>query len=121
MKEFFILEGAYLTFAIIILAVTTYVATRPFMSKGTLKKAFGTVFLLLALSIGLHFSITKSRMAAVAKAFADGKEVLCENRIYTKGANFVIIKNNGEWRLQNNYFVSPNYTRSFFLARCIVK
>ena len=121
MKEFFILEGAYLTFAAIILAVTTFIATRPFMGKGALKKAFGAVFLFLALAIGLHYYITKSRMANVAKTFEEGKEVLCENRIYTKGANFVTIKKNGEWRLQNDYFVSPNYTRSFFLARCIVK
>ncbi len=121
MKEFFILEGAYLSFAVIILAITTYVATRPFMEKGTLKKALSAVVLFLALAIGLHYFITKSRMADVAKAFKNGKEVLCENRIYTKGANFVTIKNNGEWKLQKDYFMSPNYTRSFFLARCIVK
>ncbi len=119
MKEFFILEGAYLFFAAVILAVTTYIATRPFMGKGTLKKALSAVFLFLALAIGLHYYITKSRMASVAKAFEEGEEVLCENRIYTKGAHFVTVKNNGEWRLQNDYFVSPNYTRNFFLARCI--
>ena len=121
MKEFFILEGAYLTFAAIILAITTFVATRPFMGKGAFKKALSAVFLFLALAIGLHYTITKNRMANVANAFKNGKEVLCENRIYTKGANFVTIKDNGEWKLQNDYFVSPNYTRSFFLARCIVK
>jgi len=121
MKEFFVLEGAYLIFAAIILAITVFVATRPFMQKGALKKGFTTVALFLALAIGLHFYITKGRMKSVANAFKEGKEVLCENRIYTKGANFVTIKNNGEWKLQNDYFMSPNYTRDFFLARCIIK
>ena len=121
MKEFFVLEGAYLVFAAIILLITVFVATRPFMQKGALKKAFSAVFIFLAIAIALHYFITKNRMDSVAQAFKDGKEVLCENRIYTKGANFVTIKDNGEWQLKNDYFVSPNYTRDFFLARCIIK
>ena len=121
MNEFLILEGAYLFFAFVTLIVTVFVATRPFMSKGALKKGFSYVFIFLALAIALHFYITKSRMAEVATAFNSGKEVLCENRVYRKGANFITIKDNGEWSLKNDYFMSPNYTRDFFLARCIVK
>jgi len=121
MSDFLTLEGAYLFFAFVILAVTVFVATRPFMGKGALKKGFTAVFIFLALAIALHFYITKSRMAEVATAFKSGKEVLCENRVYRKGANFITIKDNGEWSLKNDYFVSPNYTRDFFLARCIVK
>jgi len=121
MSDFLTLEGAYLFFAFVILVVTVFVATRPFMGKGALKKGFTAVFIFLALAIALHFYITKSRMAEVATAFKSGKEVLCENRVYRKGANFITIKDNGEWSLKNDYFVSPNYTRDFFLARCIVK
>ena len=121
MNEFLTLEGAYLFFAFVILAVTVFVATRPFMSKGALKKGLIWVSLFLAIAIALHFYITKSRMSEVATAFKSGKEVLCENRVYRKGANFITIKDNGEWSLKNDYFVSPNYTRDFFLARCIVK
>jgi len=121
MNEFLTLEGAYLFFAVVILAVTVFVATRPFMGKGALKKGLIWVTLFLMLAIALHFYITKSRMASVANAFNNGKKVLCENRVYRKGANFITIQKNGEWKLKNNYFVSPNYTRDFFLARCIVK
>ncbi len=121
MSEFFKLEGAYIFFAFVILVITVFVATRPFMGKGALKKGLIWVSLFLICAIALHFYITKRRMANVATAFKSGKEVLCENRIYTKGANFVTIKDNGEWSLKNDYFVSPNFTRDFFLARCIVK
>ena len=121
MSEFLTLEGAYLFFAFVILAVTAFVATRPFMGKGALKKGLMWVSLFLAIAIALHFYITKSRMAEVAAAFKNGKEVLCENRVYRKGANSITIKDNGEWTLKNDYFMSPNYTRDFFLARCIIK
>jgi len=121
MDEFFKLEGAYLFFAFVILLVTVFVATRPFMNKGALKKGVVSVSIFLAFAIALHFYITKSRMENVKSAYNSGKEVLCENRIYTKGANFITIKNNGEWSLNGDYFTSPNYTRDFFLARCIVK
>ncbi len=121
MNEFLKLEGAYLFFAFVILLITVFVATRPFIAKGSLKKALIWVSLFLICAIALHYYVTKSRMEAVATAYKSGKEVLCENRIYTKGANFITIKDNGEWSLKNDYFVSPNFTRDFFLARCIVK
>jgi len=38
MKNFFFLEGAYLILGAIILLITVFVATRPFMEKGALKK-----------------------------------------------------------------------------------
>jgi len=121
MKEFFILEGAYIIIALIILTVTLFVTTRPFMSKGAWKKGLGYVSLILILAIIGHFIVTENRMNSVVKAFNSGKEVMCENRVYTKGANFITIKNNGEWQIKNNNFISPNYTRAFFLARCFVK
>ena len=121
MRDFFYLEGAYIVFAILILAVTAFVTTRPFMSKGALKKGMLFVSLFLLILIFGHFFVTKSRINSVKEAFNTGKEVMCENRIYTKGANFVTIKKGNEWQLKDNYFMSPNYTRDFFLARCIVK
>jgi len=121
MKDFFILEGAYLILSFIILAVTLFVSTRPFMSKGAWKKGIGFVSLFLAVAIFGHFYITKKRMNSVVEAFKSGKEVICENRIYTKGANFITISNKEDWKVVDNNFVSPNYTRPFFLARCLVK
>jgi hypothetical protein len=121
MHEFFLLEGAYIIIGFIILAIALFVTTRPFISKGAWKKGLGYVTLFLVLAIGAHFYTTKTRMQNVVQAFKSGKEVLCENRIYTKGANFITISNRGEWKIKNSNFVSPNYTRVFFLARCFVK
>ena len=121
MKEFFILEAAYLFMGLVVLLITVFVTTRPFMSRGALKKGVIYVGSFILIAVLFHFFITKSRMNSVKEAFKNGKEVLCENRIYTKGANFVTIKNSNEWKIKNDYFVSPNYTRKFFLARCFVK
>ena len=120
-KEFFYLEGAYLILAVIILAITAFVTTRPFMSKNALKKGLIYVSSFLAIAIFAHFSLTKSRMNSVKKAFSEGKTIMCENRIYTKGANFVEIRNNGLWKLENDNFYNPHYVRVFFTARCFVK
>ena len=121
MKEFFILEGAYLFIALIALLVTVFVTTRPFMSKGALKKGLFFVGSFFAVAIITHFIVSKNRMESVKKAFKNGKEIVCENRVYTKGAVYITINKNEEWKIENNYFMSPNYTRKFFLARCIVK
>ncbi len=121
MKTFFYLEGAYLILAFIILAITLFVTTRPFMSKDAPKKGLSAVALLLALFIGAHFYITLQRMKEVKDAFLHGKAILCENRLYTKGAQFVTVKKEYGFVLNNNYFFSKAYTRPFFAARCIVK
>ncbi len=121
MRDFFILEAAYLVIGFVILLITVFVTTRPFMSKGALKKGLIYVGGFIFIAVMSHYFITKSRMNSVKQAFKSGKEVICENRIYTKGANFVSIKNKEEWKIENDYFVSPNYTRKFFLARCFVK
>ena len=120
-KEFFYLEGIYLIIGLFIIAVTIFVSTRSFMPKGALKKGLlYTTIVILFFIIG-HFIITKNRMNSVKEAFYNDKTIICENRIYTKGSNFVEIKNNGIWQLKNNTFINPNYSRDFFIARCFVK
>jgi len=121
MKEFFILEGAYIIIGLFILAITLFVTTRPFMSKSAPKVGLVSVFLVLAFFIGLHFYITTNRMQEVKKAFLEGKEILCESRANRKMSQSIIIKKDYEWELQNDLFVSKNYTRPFHLSRCIVK
>jgi hypothetical protein len=121
MYDFFYLEGAYLILASFILAITVYVTTREFMPKGSLKKGLIIIGSIIALFIGAHFIVTKNRMNAVKEAFYAGKTIICENRIYTKGANYIELKNNGNWILENNNFKNKNFARNFFIARCIVK
>jgi hypothetical protein len=121
MGEFFYLEGAYLILGMVILAVTLYVSTRPFMPKGAWKKGLGAVGLFLMLLIGLHYKITTDRIATVKEAFSQDRPIICESRMLRKAAQSVILQRSKGWRLEGNNFVSEAYERPFFVARCIVK
>jgi len=121
MKNFFYLEGAYLILAAIILLITLFVSTRPFMSKGAVKKGLFWVTLVLAIAIGGHYSVTTKRMEEVKEAFAKNQVILCESRARRKVAQSVIVQKSKDWSLENDNFVSPYYSRPFFSARCIVK
>jgi len=122
MERFFYLEGAYLILAGITLIVTLFVSTRPFMPSGAWKKGVGAVSLFLATAIGIHYTVTTSRMSEVKEAFRKGRTVVCESRMLRKAAQSIrISKRVGGWKLEGDYFVSPYYTRPFFTARCIVE
>ena len=123
LRDFFYLEGAYLILAGIILLITLFVSTRPFMSPTAPRKGMTAVAVVLALFIGIHFWITTSRIATVKAAFNAGKPVLCESRMLRKMAQSVEIRKGtpSRWRIDGDNFVSPAYTRPFHLARCIVK
>jgi len=121
MKNFFFLEGAYLILGAIILLITLFVTTRPFMSKGAVKKGLMWVSLVIAFMVGTHYSVTTNRMAEVKSAFEKDLPILCESRMQRKVAQFVTIQKSKDWDMEGDFFVSPYYTRPFFLARCIVK
>ncbi len=121
MREFFILEGAYIILGFFILAISIFVTTRKFMSKKAPKIGIASTFIFIAIMIGTHFYITTSRMKSVKSAFLHGREIICENRIYTKAAQSIIIKKNNDWKIEGDYFFSPHYERKFHLSRCIIK
>jgi hypothetical protein len=121
MANFFYLEGAYLILGGIILLVTLFVSTRPFMGKGAVKKGLFWVTLVLALLIGGHYKMTTGRMAEVREAFEKDLPIICESRMRRKVAQVVTIQKSKDWSLVNDNFVSPKFTRPFFSARCIVK
>ena len=121
MARFLYIEGGYLILAGVILLVTLFVTTRPFMGKGALQKGVGSVALFLTLAIGAHYWVTTNRMAEVKEAFVAGKPVICESRLIRKGAQSLVIRKALGWRLEGDYFVSDNYVRPFFTARCIVE
>ena len=122
-KNFLYLEGAYLILGVIILLITLFVTTRPFMSPSAPKKGLSTVALVLAIFIGGHYWVTTSRIATVKKAFQAGKPVLCESRMLRKMAQSIEIKKGtaAHWRIEGDNFVSPEFVRPFHIARCIVK
>jgi len=121
MKNFFFLEGAYLILGAIVLLITLFVTTRPFMAKGAVKKGLMWVSLVIAIMVGAHYSITVSRMTEVKNAFEKDLPIICESRMQRKVAQIVIIQKSKDWSLEGDNFVSPNYSRPFFSARCIVK
>jgi len=121
MSKFLELEGGYLVIGLLVLLVTTFVSTRPFMSKGAFKKGMFWTSLVLAFFIGLHFKITTDRMSSVKEAYANNQTVICESRATRKVAQSVDIDKSREWSLEGDVFVSPNYSRPFHTARCIVK
>ncbi len=121
MTNFFYLEGAYLILGGIILLITLFVTTRPFMSKGAVKRGLFWVSSIVAIFIGIHYKITTDRIAEVREAFENGKTIICESRMQRKVAQSIYIQKSNGWRLEDYNFVSPNYSRPFFIARCIVK
>ena len=121
MNKFLELEGGYLVIALIILLVTLFVASRPMFKKGSAPKALFVVGVILAIFIGLHHKVTTDRTAEVKKAFMDGKVIICESRMQRKVAQSIDIDKSREWRLEGDIFISPNYSRPFHTARCLVK
>ncbi|MDQ1325914.1 MAG: hypothetical protein QG564_1038 [Campylobacterota bacterium] len=121
MEQFFILEGGYLILALFVVLIAIFVGTRPFVSKGALKKGLMGVVSVLAFFIGGHYAVTTNRMTEVKNAFEKGQPIICESRMITKAAQSVIVQKSQEWSMEGDNFVSPNYNRPFHSARCIVK
>ena len=121
LKNFFFLEGGYLILGAIVLLITLFVGTRPFMSKGAAKRGLIWVSLVIAIMIAGHYTVTMNRMAEVKEAFAQDKTIICESRMVRKVAPYVLIQKSRGWELKDDNFVSPDYTRPFFAARCIIE
>jgi len=121
MEKFLELEGGYLFIGFVVLLVTLFVTTRPFMSKASITKGLLSVSLFLAIAIGFHFKITTDRMSEVKLAFTEGKTIICESRAMRKVAQSVDVSLKNEWSINGDLFISPNYSRPFHTARCLVK
>ena len=120
MDEFLELEGAYIFIGLFILGITIFVTTRNFMSKNAFKIGVPTVSLIIILFISFHYYLTKSRIEEVRKAFLEGKNIICENKMYTKTTPAIVINKKGNWILKGNILSSPEYERVFHIARCVV-
>lgn len=120
MTKFFVLEGGYIIIAGFIMLIVLFVTTRSFMAKNSLKKGLVRVGMVLASLIFVHYILTMNRMKEVSDAFKKNQPILCESRMQTKVAQFVIVQKSHEWSLHEDLFSSPHYARSFYSARCIV-
>ncbi len=121
MEKFLELEGGNLAISLAIVLITLFVTTRPFFSKRAIRIGMTSVLVFLSIAVGLHYKITTDRMSAVKNAFFNNQTVICESRAIRKVAQSVYITKQNEWTLEGDIFVSPNYSRPFHSARCIVK
>ena len=121
MEKFLELEAGYLVIAAIVLAVTLFVTTRPFFTKGAIFRGLTSVGMFLAVAIGMHYYVTTNRMHKVKEAFKEGKVIICESRATRKVAQSVDVDMSREWILEGDVFSSPHYGRVFHTARCLVK
>ena len=71
--------------------------------------------------VGGHYTITMNRILEVKSAFAQDLPIICESRATRKVSPIVIIQKSKEWAIEKDNFVSPHYSRPFFVARCLVK
>ncbi len=120
MSKFLELEAGYLVIGLLIMLITLFVGSRPMFKKGAAPRALLVVGFILAIFIALHHNVTTSRMAEVKQAFSEGKDVICESRATRKVAQSVTVNINKEWTLNGDVFASPNYSRVFHTARCIL-
>jgi len=121
MKTFLVLEAGNLTIAAFFFLIAVIVGTRPFVRTSVKKAIFMFVIVFFAFIIGGHYYITSERMESVKEAFAQGNDVVCENRMHRKAAQGIVISQKNAWRLNGDEFVNPDYNRGFHAARCIVK
>ncbi len=121
MQKFLELEGAYITIGLVIALIALFVSTRKLMPKGAYKKGVGYTLIIISLLIGLDFYMRINRMNEIKAAFNAGRTILCESRMLRKAAQSVSIQKSSGWSLENDLFSSPQYSRSFHSARCIVK
>ncbi len=121
MEDFIILEGGLLTVAAFMLAVTAFTSTRSFVAKGTFKRTFPGVFIVLAIVITWHYNQTVNRMETVKEAFENGKVIVCDNKgDLTLGRNVLVDKSRYGWKVDEFFFTSDKYPRNFHISRCVV-
>lgn len=120
MELFFQLEAGYLGIGLFALLITIFVTTRPFVARGAWKKGISLMLISVVGFVGVHYFVTIDRMNDVEEAFKKNHKVVCESRMIRKVAQSVTIEKSNEWDLKDHIFNSPNYSRGFFSARCIV-
>ena len=120
MELFLELEAGYLAIAAFALVITIIVSTRKFVQQGLWKKTIPFMLISVGIFIGSHYYVTNERIIDVENTFNNGGKVICENRAVRKVSQSVTIEKSNEWTLENHMLSSPNYSRDFFTARCIV-
>jgi hypothetical protein len=115
---FFELEIGYMVMAAFFLAITAFVTTRPFMPKVAFKRGMLSMFIIMGFFIALHYNITMNRIEDNAKAFSEGKTILCENKGSMQGSQTVIITKKAGWSLKDGIFSNKEFVRDFHSARC---
>ena len=115
--DFFKEEFLHILISLFVLGIAAFVVTRPFVQLPA-KKILGVVGGVLAILLILHYSWRIHHIQKVREAFKAGKNILCLDK--TNKIGYVLI-NSGEWRLQNDEFVHPEFPRNYNIRECVVE
>ena len=117
MFDFFKEEAVLIFIALFVFGVSVFIVTRPFMPKKS-KKALPVIGFILIVGLLFHYNYRINHMKEVAKAFNEGKNILCIDKTNKIGS--VLIKK-GEWTLKDDMFVHPEFPRGYNIRQCIVE
>lgn len=117
MLDFLKEEAVFIFIALFVFGIATFVVTRPFV-KLKPKKILPALAVFLILGLILHYNYRISHIENVKKAFNEGKNILCVDKTNKLGQ--VLVKK-GEWRLENDIFVNPEFPRGYNIRQCIVE
>ena len=115
--DFFREELVFILIALFIFAIAAFVVTRPFVQLPA-KKILGTLGVFLVAMLVLHYSWRVHHMEQVRQAFKAGKNILCLDK--TNKIGYVLI-NRGEWKIQKDEFVHPEFPRGYNIRECVVE
>ncbi len=117
MADFFHEELVYILISLFVFAIVVFVTTRPFMSKKA-RIAIPIAALLLGGLLLLHYNWRMHHIKEVAKAFYEGKNILCLDKTNKFGS---VLINKGEWKLEDGEFSHPEFPRTYNIRQCVVE
>ncbi|WP_281950761.1 hypothetical protein [Nitrosophilus kaiyonis] len=117
MLDFFKEEAVYIYIALFVFGIALFIVTRPFMPKKS-KIALPIVAIFLILGLLAHYFYRINHIKEVAKAFNEGKNILCIDKTNKIGS--VLVKK-GEWKLKDDTFIHPEFPRGYNIRQCIVE
>ncbi len=115
--NFFREEFVFILIALFVFAIAAFVVTRPFVQLPS-SKILGTLGVFLAVMLVLHYNWRLHHMEQVREAFKEGKNILCLDK--TNKIGYVLI-NRGEWKIQKDEFVHPEFPRGYNIRECVVE
>ncbi len=117
MVDFFREELVYILISLFILGIVVFVTTRPFVAKKA-RIAIPIAAVLLGGLLLLHYNWRMHHIKEVAKAFYEGKNILCLDKTNKFGS---VLIHKGEWKFEHGEFSHPEFPRTYNIRQCVVE